>query len=259
MSALRVQFSGAPTKCRIVEQSPPWKVVRGFDTGDGGSLLHLNNVSGGILSGDHLSLHVDVAAGASAQITTTGATRIYRSSGQPASQTMTASVSGTLEYLPDAVIPYAGSRYSQKTHIDLEPGASLFWWEVVSPGREAMGELFQYDSLGMETAICSGGRPLAIERFVLRERPWLGGYTHFATFYICHAAPFDWEGLEGRLRLVDGGNGVLWGVSALAAHGIVVRGMATRSRYLFAGLPEFWRIAKYEITGRPAILPRKLY
>jgi urease accessory protein len=257
MNHLHLQFSGSPTKCRVLQHDPPWKVVRSFDAGDGASLVHLNNVSGGILGGDHLALDIDVAHGASAQLTTTGATRIYRSGGEPASQIANVHAAGTLEYLPDAIIPYRGSRFSQSTHIDLAPGASLFWWEVVSPGREAAGELFQYDSLAMEMKICSQGRPLAIERFVLSQRPWLGPFTHFATFYICHTGPFDWECLEARLRPITGE--ARWGVSTLAAHGLVVRGLATRSRHLFSGLLEFWRVAKQEITGKPAVPPRKLY
>ena len=39
---------------RVARQDPPWKVMRTF-----GSLVHLNNVSGGVLAGDRLALDVE--------------------------------------------------------------------------------------------------------------------------------------------------------------------------------------------------------
>ncbi len=63
---LTLRFDGA---LRILQQDPPWKVVRAF-----GNLVHLHNVSGGILAGDRLSLQVDALA--PLLITTTGATRL---------------------------------------------------------------------------------------------------------------------------------------------------------------------------------------
>src|ERR1700685_3772106 len=90
-------------------QEPPLRVVRAFRQEDGAALVHLHNVSGGLLGGDRLALMVNVGAGACVQITTTGATRIYRSrAGAPAttqSNEITVGEDGLLEYLPDAVIP----------------------------------------------------------------------------------------------------------------------------------------------------------
>lgn len=62
----------------VDQQQPPWKVVRAFANGNGGSLVHLHNVSGGVLSGDRLILDIDAGPGSIVQVTTTGATRLYR-------------------------------------------------------------------------------------------------------------------------------------------------------------------------------------
>src|SRR5437868_10045544 len=61
------------------EQEPPLKVVRGFPLADGALLVHLHNLSGGVLGGDWLRTEVRVGHRANAQLTTTGATRLYRS------------------------------------------------------------------------------------------------------------------------------------------------------------------------------------
>lgn len=66
------------TECRLLEQQPPWKVIRGFARQDGGSLVHLGNVSGGIFGDDRLRLRARLERGAQAMMTTSGATRIYR-------------------------------------------------------------------------------------------------------------------------------------------------------------------------------------
>src|SRR5947209_9111402 len=75
--SLRFEQSEGVTALRVAQQDPPWKVVRGFTTGTGECLVHLNNVSGGVLGADRLELDIEVGACAQAQVTTTGATRIY--------------------------------------------------------------------------------------------------------------------------------------------------------------------------------------
>src|SRR5258708_39478074 len=66
------------TAMRVVEQTPPLRVIRAFAIDNGAALVHLHNVSGGVLGGDQLHTDVMVAANARAQITTTSATRVYR-------------------------------------------------------------------------------------------------------------------------------------------------------------------------------------
>src|SRR5205823_4167732 len=94
------------TRLAICEQQPPLKVIRAFPLADGGALVHLHNLSGGILGGDQLSLTVEVGKDASAQLTSTGATRLYRSRPHLPSATQTTIMrvgeGGLLEYLPDS-------------------------------------------------------------------------------------------------------------------------------------------------------------
>ncbi len=148
---LRFEQSRGETIVRPQEQQPPWRVIRAFPTASGEALAHLHNVSGGILDRDDLRLRIEVGPGAYAQVTTTGATRVYRSRRPEAVATHSTEVSvaagGSLEYLPDPLILYAGSRFRQKAIVDLAPGATLFWWETIAPGREALGEVFVYDRL----------------------------------------------------------------------------------------------------------------
>ena len=69
---------GGRTVLTASKQEPPLRVVRAFPTADGAALVHLHNLSGGLLGGDCIELDMRIEAGASAQVTTTGATRLYR-------------------------------------------------------------------------------------------------------------------------------------------------------------------------------------
>jgi len=263
------------TILRVREQQPPWRVVRGFEAPSGELLAHVHNVSGGIFDSDALHWQIDVAPGARAQVTSTGATRIYRSRkpDRTASQQMFLKIgqSAYLEYLPDALIPFAGSRFDQCTRIELADDASLIWWDRVMPGREASGEVFRYESLTSSFEISANGESIAIERFVIepRLRPSgslarLGPFPHFASCYVCRAGQPTayWRALESELQtLADRASDseILWGVTSLRSHGLVIRGVARSGRRLSGGLIDFWKAAKWSLCGRVATLPRKVY
>jgi urease accessory protein len=263
------------TRLYSSHQDPPLKAVRTFQAADGAALLHLHNVSGGLLGGDELSLKVNLGPGSVVQLTTTGATRIYRprTEAAPATQTnqITVGENALLEYLPDPIIPYASARFSQRTSIHLAPGAGLFWWEILAPGREAHGEVFQYESIELRTDVSAHRRPICSERVRLapRERDLssvarLGTYRYWATFYICRVGiePAAWRALEDRIRdaaiAVQLAGAARWGVSTLSSDGLVIRGMVQHGRDAYAALLAFWRVAKRELYNKEPVLPRKV-
>jgi urease accessory protein len=284
-SRLQLAFHLPPGDCqsrlRLLCQEPPQRVVRAFGAADGGmALAHLHNLSGGILGGDQLQLEVTVGVHAQAQVTTTGATRIYRHRpelGDACQQTrLQVESGGLLEYLPDPIIPYGLARYQQQTRIDLAQDAGLFYWEVVTPGREAAGEIFAYSRLGLALELYAAGEPVALEHLELEparrslSAPLrLGGYRYFATLYICRvgADPAIWSRLERELAAQAAAcstpGTVIWGASSLVAHGLVVRGLSMSGRRLTEGLYAFWAAAKAALyAGSPrsaALQPRKLY
>ncbi|HEY4363555.1 MAG TPA: urease accessory protein UreD [Bryobacteraceae bacterium] len=241
-----------------------------------GSLVHLHNVSGGVLAGDRLTLDVEVAAGASAQITTTGATRLYRHRQGAGDSEQRARFSvgdgAMLEYLPDIVIPYAGSRHVQRTEFRLGTGGTLFWWEILAPGRLAAGERFAFERLRIQAGIYAGERSVLREDYVLEPRKKdlsstarMGEYSHTASLCAVQTgrpAAF-WRTLEdgwnqiARDRTQPGRT--VWGASTLASDGVVVRGLSGSGRGLHDTLVEFWSMARRAITGEDAVPPRKIY
>jgi urease accessory protein len=257
-------------------QQPPWRVIRAFTQDTGGSLVHLHNVSGGVLSGDQLTLQINVGPASVAQVTTTGATRLYRHREGSADSQQHVKIhvgeGALLEYLPDVLIPFAGSRHRQYTSISLAKGATLFAWDILAPGRQAMGETFAFDSLRIQTELLSSNRPVLLENLRLdpAQRPLdsaarLGPYTHITNFYACsEGVPSSkWRELELELNDFCSAHSkpgvTIWGASTLVADGLVVRGLSLSARDLPATLAAIWSIAKRFLTGENAILPRKVY
>ena len=272
---LRFEDQRGETVLRLKQQQPPWRVVRAFPNGAGETLAHLHNVSGGVLDNDDLRLQVEIGADARAQLTTTGATRVYRSRSADAISRQRTEITvcerGLLEYLPDPLIPYAQSRFEQSTTIDVREESTLFWWETIAPGREAAGEIFAYHALRNSLDLRVDGRLVALERFSIEPKlrnpgspARLGPFRYFCAFYACQAGrdPQSWCQLESELGDLAGElsrpGDVLWGVSALAGCGLVIRGVSTKGRDLTRGLPAFWRVAKWFLCGRVAAIPRKM-
>jgi urease accessory protein len=263
------------TILRVKQQQPPWRVVRGFPAPTGETLAHVHNLSGGILDTDALSWRVDLGPRAQAQVTSTGATRVYRSRspGSRASQCMRVSVASDayLEYLPDQLIPFAGSRFDQSARVEIERGGSLIWCDRVAPGREASDEIFRFESLTSDFELIADGQPVAIERWTLAplihpmySKASLGPFRHFASCYICRAGdPASyWKTFESQMQSVADqltNTEVLWGVTSLRAHGLAIRGLAVSGRSLAGGLVEIWKAAKWILCGRVATLPRKVH
>jgi len=277
---LQLDFSrdpeGGHTTLDHSAAEPPLKVVRAFATQGDACLVHLHNVSGGLLGGDQLKQEVRLGAGSRVQLTTTGATRIYRHREHfvPTQQhtEMFLGEGALLEYVPDPTIPFAGSRYQQHTSIHLARDAGLFWWEILTPGREARGEIFDYDQLQISTRISASGRLIAAENISLQPRTKnvsstarLGPFQYAVTFYVCCAGlqPACWHALEESLRrlLTDLAKprDTLWGVSPLVVDGLVIRCLAHSGRDILSGLHSIWAHAKRQIYNLEAIPPRKVY
>src|SRR5207302_4774134 len=191
--SLRFEEIAGQTVLRLQHQQPPWRVIRAFPNASGETLAHLHNVSGGVLDNDDLHLQVQIGPDARAQITTTGATRIYRSRSADAVSRhrteVTIAERGLLEYLPDPLIPYGRSRFEQSTTIELNHEATLFWWETIAPGREAAGEVFDYHALSSSLDLRAEGQSIALERYSIEpavRNPTsparLGPFRYFSTF-----------------------------------------------------------------------------
>ena len=113
---------------------------------EGDTVCHnvLVHPPGGLVGGDTLNLTIDLAPGAHGLLTTPGATRFYRSDGQPARQhtTITVAENSRMEWLPLEAIAYSGCLAENSLTLALAPGGELLGWDVVALGLPAADQPF---------------------------------------------------------------------------------------------------------------------
>jgi urease accessory protein len=109
--------------------------------------MYIISPSGGILQGDRYRIDITLRNEAMAHITTQGATRVYRMEKNFATQIINIDVGEScyFEYVPDQIIPYKDCRFYQIANLNVHDTASLIYSEMVTPGRVAGGEHFEYD------------------------------------------------------------------------------------------------------------------
>lgn len=123
--------SGA-TRCTSLRSDPPISLRETPEA------LFLVGSGAGPVGGDHLGIDVEVRRGASLVVRSAAASMVLPGrSGSPSSLHVTATVAGQLRWEPEPTILVAGCDHRAVTEIDLDPGATLLWREVVVLGRHA--------------------------------------------------------------------------------------------------------------------------
>jgi urease accessory protein len=128
--------------------------------------VQIVNPTAGILSQDQMRVDLSVAPRAALSVTTPSAARAFmmRTGGAVCHQQFTVMGDGWLEYAPEALYPHAGTDFTQRTTIDLNGDAGLFYVDSLAPGRVARGELWAWRRLVMELEVRENGRTTLRER-----------------------------------------------------------------------------------------------
>jgi len=108
--------------------------------------VYIMSPSGGILQGDRLRIDIRLENNAQAHITTQAATKVYRMNRNYATQMVNVFVGDGcyLELVPDQLIPYRNARFYQRVKMQVHDNATAIYSEIITPGRVASGEYFEY-------------------------------------------------------------------------------------------------------------------
>ena len=160
----------------------------------GMAYLYIISPSGGILQGDRYKTDITMKNNAISHITTQGATRIYSMNSNSASQMVNITLDENcyLEYIPDQIIPYQNSRYYQKVNLNIHDDATLIYSEVLTPGRIAMDESFDYDICYLRTYCknqndkfrCLENMKIEPKKYDMKTKGVLGKYNIVGTVYV---------------------------------------------------------------------------
>jgi len=235
----------------------------------GAAYTLLVNPSGGLVGGDHLSIEMDVHDGAHVIISTPSANRVYRSQGERSEQEikLTVGPGAVLEWFPEHTIPFAESRFRQKLHATLAPGATILLWDALASGRMANGERWAFADLENDIRITTASGGLLTERYLLDQKSGLGRvglaeeWNYVASLYVINDAMSSevWSRLESRAAaIVDERPGlVLGGVSTPAVPGLAIKLLAKTAPDLTYMLESVWAAVRDTLWNLPPVALRK--
>ncbi|HWY36609.1 MAG TPA: urease accessory protein UreD, partial [Nitrosopumilaceae archaeon] len=196
--------------------------------------IYMMSSSGGILQGDEQKIDVVMGTNSAARITTQSATKIYKMDGGYASQYINIhnQEGSYLEFIPHQIIPFKSSRFYQEVNLEVEDNAILIYSEIISAGRIASGEKFDFDLCFLRTSAHRNGRLLFTDVMSLNQKDKsnlesvFGGKTIFSTVYIIGNS-IQIESIVDKINLATKSNSLLASCSSLPYDsGIIVRMLA---------------------------------
>jgi urease accessory protein len=256
---------GGKTQLIHNQMRSPLKVQRPFYP-EGADVCHsvVLHTAGGIVGGDRLSLNFHLEPNAQALITTAAASKIYRSNGLQAKQSiqMQVDAGATLEWLPQETIVFNGAIYRTDLRVELAPRASWLGWEITRFGRSARGERFLQGEWRSHTEVWQQGQPLWI------DRQWLPGKAEIINSPHGLAGQsvvgsLVWIGQAVEPELVEAAR-TLWvnaecqgqaGVTRLTS-GILCRYRGSNSAEVRNWFIAVWQLLRLSFLGKPSCPPR---
>lgn len=186
----------------------PLRVLQSlYPEGDGVCHNVLVHPPGGLVGGDTLALDVRVAPGAHGLITTPGASRFYRSLGEPALQRTTLSVDdgARLEWLPMEALCYSGCLAENQLRLALAPGAEMMGWDLTALGLPQAGQPFEaghfVQHIELPGAWLERAR-IEAQDSLLKDSPLgMAGRSCIATLFFAAGRPLDKARREAGLEL----------------------------------------------------------
>ena len=262
--------SGTSVAGQVFSQAP-LRVQRSLYP-EGAEVCHtvLVHTAGGLVTGDRLTLEVDLQPHSRALITTAAATKVYGGDGaipgQVAQQTTTLTLAphSCLEWFPQETIVFNAAHYRQDLLVNLAPGATWCGWDITRFGRSARQERFHQGGWRSQLQVWRGGdapAPLWIDpQALVGGSPALDSINGLAGQPVVGSLALLGVDLSveqvHQLRSLPGVEAPAQGGITRLQQGVVCRYRGPSSqaaRQWFMGL---WQQLRPWYLARPAILPR---
>ncbi len=258
-AALNLRFANRFNKTLLVQRNHtgPLTVQRPFYPEGDVCHVYLLHPPGGIVGGDDLTININAETGSHALITTPAAGKFYRSDGLWASQKVNIDITedAVVEWLPQETIIYQGAQLKSTININLANSARFIGWEILSLGRPASGEGFDYGVVDLNWQIHCEQRPLFLERLRLDTEAFaarwgLQGFSACGTFF---AKTANKQTLAAVQKLVE--NEPYRGVT-LIDDILICRALDARSDRLRTFFEQVWAAIRPEVLQRQSRIPR---
>lgn len=219
--------------------------------------LYILHPPGGIVGGDGLTINVNAAENSHALITTPAAGKFYRSSGAQASQLVEINLADNaiVEWLPQETIIYEGARLKSTVKLNCTATSRFIGWEILSLGRPASSEGFDYGEADLNWQIYLENQPLLLERLILDNKAFAArwGLQNYSACGTLFATPVSNETLTAIQELIgDSAGRAVTKMDNL----LVCRALDSRSDKLRGFFEQVWAIIRPNTAQREVCAPR---
>lgn len=234
---------------------------------EGDAVCHnvLVHPPGGLVGGDTLDITATVGPGAHGLVTTPGATRFYRSTGERALQRthLTLAEGARLEWLPLEALCYNACNAENHLTLNLAPGAECMGWDVTALGLPHAGQPFETGRFVQH--IEAPGRWLergvidAADHRLLESPLGLAGQRCMASLFFVVGTPLERARRDTALdaaRAVMDAHALKATAGATSPNGqvLVVRALAPQvepAMQLLRQVRAAWRAALWQLCAEP--------
>ena len=234
---------------------------------EGDAVCHnvLVHPPGGLVGGDTLDITATVGPGAHGLVTTPGATRFYRSTGERALQRthLTLAEGARLEWLPLEALCYNACNAENHLTLNLAPGAECMGWDVTALGLPHAGQPFdtgrfvqhiEAPGLWLERGVID-----AADHRLLESPLGLAGHRCMASLFFVTGRPLDRARRDTALdaaRAVMDAHALKASAGATSPNGqvLVVRALAPQvepAMQLLQQVRAAWRAALWQLCAEP--------
>ncbi len=234
---------------------------------EGDAVCHnvLVHPPGGLVGGDTLDITATVGPGAHGLVTTPGATRFYRSTGELALQRthLTLAEGARLEWLPLEALCYNACNAENHLTLNLAPGAECMGWDVTALGLPHAGQPFETGrfvqhieapGLWLERGVID-----AADHRLLESPLGLAGQRCMASLFFVVGTPLERARRDTALdaaRAVMDAHALKATAGATSPNGqvVVVRALAPQvepAMQLLQQVRAAWRAALWQLDAEP--------
>ena len=234
---------------------------------EGDAVCHnvLVHPPGGLVGGDTLDITATVGPGAHGLVTTPGATRFYRSTGELALQRthLTLAEGARLEWLPLEALCYNACNAENHLTLNLAPGAECMGWDVTALGLPHAGQPFdtgrfvqhiEAPGLWLERGVID-----AADHRLLESPLGLAGQRCMASLFFVVGTPLERARRDTALdaaRAVMDAHALKASAGATSPNGqvLVVRALAPQvepAMQLLQQVRAAWRAALWQLCAEP--------
>lgn len=226
--------------------------------------VYLLHPPGGVVGGDQLQIEVQLEDQAQVLMTTPGATKFYRNTGQLARQKQTLKVEDgcALEWFPQENIFFDKTHATLITSVQLEKSARFMGWEIQCYGRPAANEKFTTGQITTTLAIYRDSKPLLHDRLQLNNQAQLNSiacindYACFGTFVATDATTALLDKVRTAVEAFSISSKKIEIGITLLDDILIARCLGQHAEQVSTVLKAVWSALREDLMQRPVCLPR---